>query len=85
MRGYTSTVFRKRQHREMRIRMDAYIETGVHGDGCIQIPNDTLKSSGGRKIGKERRMLPMDDTGNDEILVIIRDIFNVLPLGGWSS
>lgn len=59
---------------------DAYVKAGVHCDSRIQIPDDTLKSGSGRKIGEERRVLPMHDTGHDEILEIIRDVFNILPL-----
>ena len=62
-----------------------YIESGVHCGGCVQIPDDTFQGTSGREIGEERRVLPMRNTGHDEILEIICDIFDILPLGRWCS
>ena len=64
--------------------MDTYVEAGVHCGGCIQIPDDALKSTSGREIGEERRMLPMGETGHYKILPVIGDFFDTLPLG-WRS
>ena len=57
-----------------------YVEARVHCSGRVQIANDTFQGTSGREIGEERRVLPMHDTGHNEILEIVRDILNILPL-----
>lgn len=64
---------------------DAYVKAGVRCHGCVQVSNDTLESTCGREICEERRVLPVHDTRHDEILEIVRDIFNTFPFGRWSS
>ena len=66
-------------------RKPTHIESGVHCGGCVQIPNDTFQGTSGREIREERRVLPMRNTGHNEILEIICDIFDILPLGRWCS
>ena len=85
MRGYTSTASRRYQPREQPMRGKKYIEAGVHCGGCVQISDDTLESSSSWKKREERRVLPMRDARRDEILEVIRDIFNILPLSRWIS
>ena len=85
MLGYISTALRNHQPREQPMWGDAYVKAGVHYGGRVQISDDTLESASCWKIRKERRVLPMHDAGHDEVLEIIRDIFNILPLGRWSG
>ena len=84
MRGCTSTVFGKYKLRGRLVRGDTHVEAGVHGDCCVQISDDTLESTSSREVREERRVLPMQGTGQDDVLEVICNILNALPLGWWS-
>ena len=70
------------------MRGDTYVEAGTHGHCCVQISDDTLESTGGWEVREERRVLPVQNTGHDDILEVICDILDTLPLGRrsiWST
>jgi hypothetical protein len=85
MRDYTSTAAQKYEPRVRLLAEDTYIEARVHCSGRIQIPDDALQGTGSRKVCEEGRVLPMHDSRHNEILEIVCDDFDILPLSRRST